>query len=141
MEIPDKFSYDNMVNLSSLQLNPLLIELRELIEATISARQEALPQVSQVKNIGARDNKFIAEKALRQAFYDECEQIAHELNRLGHRLLPIDTDLVTDFDFSNISWSNSDRGNPNGLELTFYPKRTELSWCLSAYYSKKLTRN
>ena len=133
MILSDKYSFANMMALSSVELKPILVELRQLIEESISEEQNKLPQVSWVKNVGAQDNKFVAARRLRKAFYNECERIVQQLSDLGHKLIFIDQDWDADYDFSSLSWSTSFRNNPNGLELTFYPKRTELEWRLSSF--------
>ena len=79
------------------------------------------------------DNRYMLNKNKRDAFYQECEKIAGELNRLGHKLLPLDQDMDMNFEISSITWATTGDDNPKGLDVTFYPKRTIITWSIGAY--------
>lgn len=122
-----------MMALSSTELKPLLVELRELVESQIMASQNQLPKDKWTEIIGSNEAVYMANKDKRQSFYDDCERIAKSLNKLSHKLIRLDQDMDMDFDVSSITWSTTFENNPNGLELVFYPKRTELAWSISSF--------
>jgi len=87
---------------------------------------------SEIKNVGAIDNKFAADRRKRDAYFKECEAIVEELNELGHQLIPLDND--SDFENTSVSYATDwHDGNSRGLDIEFFPSNQAVSWILTPH--------
>ncbi len=132
MEIDNKFSYLNMQKLTVSELQETLGELKQLLEKRISSCIDGVTHPNFVKSHGAIDNLRQNDAARREAYFNECEKIVKQLNRLGHDLKPLDLDSDINFDNTGVGYGTSyhDFG-AKGLDIEFFPKSTSVIWVVS----------
>jgi len=130
MEITNEYSFHKMMGLTSEELKPVLIELRLVLESRIKRKLAELPDLNKVRNIGAKDNKYLLSRRLHKSFVTECDFLVSKLNKRGHSLSLLDDDLCFDI-YAVYGCGRGD--HCYGLEITFYEEEVTIIWRVDAY--------
>lgn len=134
MNFEPHLKYEVMKNLPTEELRRSLLEIQKIIQSRIIDALQDFKNENEIKNVGAIDYKFVADRRKRDAYFKECEAIANELNELGHQLLPLDMDSDMDFERTSVSWATDwQDGNARGLDIEFFPSEQNVSWILTPH--------